>query len=143
VQQAALLELVVGDVLVFVIEDVVAGQQRVAVIGLGAYGVAAIAVVHAQRGAQRFVLGMQDVLALVAPLHFLKKQQVGMQAIQAQAQLRQRFARADRRSALVDVVADDAQDRHGRPPGLIWPRSNAAGYAALATVSRRPEKVRA
>ena len=60
VQQAALLQTMVGDVLVLVIEDVKARQQGIAVIGAGTDGITAIGRLQVQCGGQRFVLGVQD-----------------------------------------------------------------------------------
>lgn len=113
VQQAALLQPVVGDVLVFVVKNGKARQQGVAVVGLVADRVAAVGHVQLERGGQRFVLGVEQRLLLVATLHFLQEDQVGAQAIQAQAQFIQGVAAAQRRAALMDVVADDTDERHG------------------------------
>ncbi|CFV99654.1 Uncharacterised protein [Bordetella pertussis] len=114
VQQAALLQTMVGDVLVLVIEDVKARQQGIAVIGAGTDGIAAIGRLQAQCGGQRFVLGVQDRGYLVASLDLLQEDQVRTQAIQAQAQIVEGLAPAQGRAAFVDVVADYANKRHRR-----------------------------
>lgn len=92
-QQAALFEAVVGDVLVLVLDDRKARQQRVAMVGLVADGVAPVGYVQPQRRGQRFMLRVQQRLVLVAPLHFLQEDQVGTQPVQAQAQLVQESRR--------------------------------------------------
>lgn len=113
VQQAALLQAMVGDILVFMVEDGKARQQRVAVVGFVANRIAAIGHVQLERGGQRFMLGVEQRFLLVAALHFLQEDQVGAQAIQAQAQFVQRVAAAQRRATFMDVVADDTDERHG------------------------------
>jgi hypothetical protein len=58
------------------------------------------------------VLGVEQRFLLVAALHLLQEDQVGAQAVKAQAQFIQRVAPAQCRAALVDVVADDTDERH-------------------------------
>lgn len=113
VQQPALLQAMIGDVLVFVIEDGKARQQGVAVVRGAADRVAAVGHVQLERGGQRLVLGVEQRFLLVAALHFLQEDQVGAQAVKAQAQFVQRVATTQRRATFMDVVADDTNERHG------------------------------
>ncbi|MNT49599.1 hypothetical protein D3C72_1864620 [compost metagenome] len=128
-QQAALLQPVIGDVQVFVVKDGIARQQRVAVVRRMADRVAAIGHVQPQCRGQRFMLGIEQRFLLVAALDLLQEDQVGAQAIQAQAKFIQGVAPAQCRTALVDVVADDSDERHG---------SNGA-FQILRTAGRVPE----
>src|SRR5690606_12752687 len=84
-QQAALLQTVVRDVLVFVLQNGEARQQGVAMVGAGAYRVAAVSRLHVQHGGQRLVLTVELIAQFISTLHFLQEEQVGAQVVQAQS----------------------------------------------------------
>src|SRR5690606_17927515 len=138
-EQAALLQLMVGDVLVFVLKYGKARQQGVAVIGLRPHRIAAVGGMHAKGRSQRFVLGVQTDALLIAALNFLKEKQIGAQTVQTQPQVRQRFTTARCRTALMDVVTYNPNDRHGPSSAAPFtlPQCCADGCAARATASRR------
>ncbi|KAG1440726.1 hypothetical protein G6F57_018930 [Rhizopus arrhizus] len=80
-QQAALLQPMVGDVQVFVIKNGKARQQRVAMVRRVADGVAAVGHIQPQGGGKGFVLSIEQGFLLVAALDFLQEDQVGAQAV--------------------------------------------------------------
>ncbi|MNJ61826.1 hypothetical protein D3C77_576350 [compost metagenome] len=75
-------------------------------------GIAAVSHVQPQGGGQGFVLRVEQGSLLVAALDFLQEDKIRAQAIQAQAKFIQGVEPAQCRTALVNVVADDTDERH-------------------------------
>ncbi len=94
VQKSTLLETVIGNVEIFVVDDGIAREQRVAMIGGMAHGVAAVGHIQPQGRGKGFVLRVEQRLMLVAALDFLQEDQIWAQAIQAQAKFIQGVAPA-------------------------------------------------
>ena len=124
VQQAALLEAVVGDVVVADVADRPAREQRVAVLAVARDGVGAVGDLVAVgrevvglRHLRPADLGVGEVArrgAVHAP-HFLQEHEVGVERLDAEHEVvdLEALPRADAAHALVDVVGGDAQDVAG------------------------------
>ena len=120
-QQAALLEAVVGDVVVADVADRPARQQRVAMLAVAGHGVGAVGDLVALgrevvglRHLRPAELGVGKVArrgAVHAP-HFLQEHEVGVERLDAEDEVvdLEPLPRADAAHALVDVVGGDAQD---------------------------------
>src|SRR5690606_40332661 len=89
-QQPALLQAMVGNVLVLELQNGESRQQRIAVVGTWPDGIAAIGSLHLEHRGQRFVLAIEIELPLVATLNFLQEDQVRSQVVEPQAQGRDR-----------------------------------------------------
>jgi len=87
VQQAALFETVIGNILIVEIKDGIPRQQCVAVVSVLSDCIASVRRFHAQGGAQIFMLGVQGATLFVATLHFLEEKEIGVKTIQAQSQI--------------------------------------------------------
>ena len=123
-QQAALLEAVVADVVVAHVADRPARQQRIAVLAMPGDGIGAVghgvAVGRKEVGlafvgpAEQGLLEALRLAAVVEP-HLLQAHQIRVQRLDAQAQVvdLQALARAHAAHALVDVVGGHAQGLRG------------------------------
>ena len=122
VQDAALLEAVVGDVVVADVRaERPAREQRIAVLAVVRVGIGAVGHVVALgrkvRGLRRarpadVRVGEAARLAVVEVAHLLEEDEVGVQRFDAEADVvdLQALARPDAAHALVDVVGGHAQD---------------------------------
>ena len=122
-EQAALLEAVVADIVVADVAERPARQQRVAMLAVARHRIAAVRSRVAFGGkefgltlcrpAEPGALETPRVGRVVQP-HLLQKDEIGIERFDAQAEVvdLQTFAQTDTAHSLVDVVGGHAQARH-------------------------------
>ena len=161
VQDAALLEGVIGDIAVLAPQDRKAREQRVAVVPVHVRGIAPVgglegiapAALAGQELVLRFLGPVRKArgMPLMAPLHLLQEHQIGVELMEAGAQLMDAadMTQAEELSAhaLVDVVGGHAQLQgrgRGPPrPGRLSGRGRGARAHAGGLSGAAPPPARA
>src|SRR3989338_6488870 len=119
-QQPAAFKAMCGNIHVYRLHDWKAAEYRVAMMSRLIHAILAICEMRPNFFRDEFMLRSAWVvvialgMARMLALHFLQKNDIGIQFTQAVAQLMQYYAAVEMRKTLVDVISGDFQRLHGR-----------------------------
>ncbi len=114
-QQAALLEAVIRNILVFGGDDRVTAENGITVVAMLIYRITAIGKVRPYLISEELVLrrcrpvGQAQGVVRMFSLHFLQENDIGVEGAQVAAKLMHHHAPVEVRKTFVNVVSGDAQ----------------------------------